>query len=155
MLSRKSKGQSPDGLPWKHLECLLQPLLPFLLKIFSYSISSNTYPDLWQRAFIIPLNKCNNPQSVSDTRPTANLCHLAKVFDIIIATKISQHLETHSLLSPFQFGFRSEHNSQSALLYFTDMIRYLGFAFKIRIWLMKTLHSPIATPRDVADTHQL
>ena len=52
------------------------------------------------------------------------MSHLAKVFDKIIATYISQHVETNSLLSPFQFGFRSEHNTQSALLYFTDMIRY-------------------------------
>ena len=35
VLSSKSKGQSPDGLPWKHLESLLLPLLPFLLKIFN------------------------------------------------------------------------------------------------------------------------
>ena len=76
------------------------------------------------RAFIIPLNKYNNPQSVSDTRPIANLYNLAKVFDKIIATQISQHLETHSLLSPFQLGFRSEHNTQSVLLYFTDMNPY-------------------------------
>ena len=46
MLSSKSKGQGLDGLPWKHLESLLLPLLPFLLKIFNCSISSNTYPDL-------------------------------------------------------------------------------------------------------------
>ena len=103
MLSSKFKGQSPDGLRWKHLESLLLPLLPFLLKIFNCSISSNTYPDLWKRTFIIPLNKCNNPQSVTDTRPIANLCHLAKVFDKIIAIQISPYLETHSLLSPFQF----------------------------------------------------
>ena len=124
MLSCKSKGQSPDGLPWKHLESLLLPLLPFLLKIFNCSVRSNTYPDLWKRAFIIPLNKCNKPQSVSDTRPSANLYHLATVFDKIIATQISQDLETYSPLSPFQFGFKSEHNKQSALLYFSAMIRY-------------------------------
>ena len=124
MLSSKSKGQNPDGLPWKYFENLLLSLLPFLVKIFNCSISTNNYPDLSKRAFIIPLNKCNNPQSVSDTRPIANLCYLAKVFHKIIATHISQHLETNSLLSPFQFGFRSEHNIQSALLYFTDRIRY-------------------------------
>ena len=76
MLSKgrsKSKGQSPDGLPWKHLESLLLPLLPFLVKIFNCSISTNNYLDLWKRAFIIHLNKCNNTQSVSDTRPIANL----------------------------------------------------------------------------------
>ena len=124
LLSSKSKGQSPNGLPWKRLESLLLSLLPFLLKIFNCSISSNTYPDLWKRAFIIPLNKCNNPQSVSDTRSIANLCHLAKIFDKIIVTQISQHLETHYFLSPSQFDFRSEHNTQSAVLYFTDTIRY-------------------------------
>ena len=107
MLSSKSKDRSRDGLPWKHLETPLLSLLPFLLKIFNCLISSNTYPDLWKRAFIIALNKCSNPQSVSDTRPIANQAHLAKVFDKIIATQISQHIETHSLLLPFQFGFRS------------------------------------------------
>ena len=78
MLSSKVKRQTPDGPPWKHLESLLLPLLPFLLKVFNYSISSNTYPDLWKRAFIIPLNKCNNPESVSDTRTIVNLCHPPK-----------------------------------------------------------------------------
>ena len=129
MLSSKSKGQR-----WSSLEIsrsLLLPLLPFLVKIFNCSISTNNYPDLWKRAFIIPLNKCNNPQSVSDTRPIANLCHLAKVFDKIIATQISQHFKTNSLLSPFQFGFRSEHNTQSALLYFTDLILICKLIWRI------------------------
>ena len=45
-LSSRSKGQSPDGIPWKHLESLLLPLLPFLVKIFNCSISTNNYPDL-------------------------------------------------------------------------------------------------------------
>ena len=111
MLSCKSKGQSPDGLPWKYLESLLLQLLPFSVKIINCSIITNNYPDLWKRAFIIPLNKCNNPQSVSDIRPIANLCHLAKIFYKIIANQISLHLERNSLLSPFQFGFRSEHNT--------------------------------------------
>ena len=31
----------------------------------------------------------------------------------------------------------------------------LAFAYKIRIWLIKTPHSPVATPRDVADGQQL
>ena len=39
MLSSKSKGQSSDGLPWKYLESLLLPLLPFLVNIFNGSIS--------------------------------------------------------------------------------------------------------------------
>ena len=96
MLSRKSKGQSPNELSWKHLESLLLPLLPFLLKYL-------TVPSAQIFIQISPLNKCNNPQSVSDIRPISSLCHLAKVFDKIIVTQISQHLETNSLLSPFQF----------------------------------------------------
>ena len=52
MLSSKSRGQSPDGLPWKYLKSLLLPLLPFLVKNFNCSISTNNYPDLWKRALI-------------------------------------------------------------------------------------------------------
>ena len=124
MLSSKSKGQSPDGLPWKYFESLLWLLLPLLIKIFNCSISTNIYPDLWKRASIISLSKCKNPQWVSDTRPIVNLCHLAKVFAKILATQISLNRETNTLLPPFQFEFRSEHNTLSALLYLTDIIRY-------------------------------
>ena len=105
MLSSKSKGQSPDG-----------PL--------ETSSKSTATTIAFFTENIELFDQLNTPQSVSNTRPITDLCHLAKVFDKIKATQSSQHLETHSLLSPFQFGFRSEYNTQSALLYFTAMIRY-------------------------------
>ena len=60
MFSRKSKEQSLDGLLWKHLESLLLPLLPFSLKIFNCSISSNTYSDLWKRNLWLKVERLMN-----------------------------------------------------------------------------------------------
>ena len=58
-----------------------------------------------------------------DTRPTANLCHIAKVFDKIITVQLVNYLGKNNFLVPKQFGFRFGHSTQTALLYLTDCIR--------------------------------
>ena len=122
-LSNKSSGQSPDGLSSKHLGKVFDSILPFVTYIFNLIIHSSKYPQSWKRAFIIPLNKIPQPLSLSDTRPIANLAHLAKVFDKLLTGQILNYLEKNNLLVPLQFGFRSDHSTQSALLHLTDRIR--------------------------------
>ena len=122
-LSTKSCGQSPDGLPSKHLAKFFDSILPFLTYIFNLILSSHKYPQSWKKAFVIPLNKILHPLSLSDTRPIANLAHLAKVFDKLLSVQILNYLEKNHLLVPLQFGFRSDHSTQSALLHLTDTIR--------------------------------
>lgn len=122
-LLKKSRGRSPDGIPLKYIESFIDDLLPFLAKIFNSSIDSNLYPEPWKRAYIIPLNKTATPKSISETRPIANLCHLAKIFDKCIATQILTHLESTNQIIPYQYGFRSDYNTQLALLRLTDIIR--------------------------------
>ena len=119
----KSSGKSPDGLPFKYLDRFINIIITFLVFIFNLSISSNKYPNAWKQAFLIPLLKTLQPLSPADTRPIANLCHLAKVFDKLLTTQMLNYLEKNNLLSPYQFGFRSDHNTQSALLHLTDSIR--------------------------------
>ncbi|CAD6232988.1 GSCOCG00007083001-RA-CDS [Cotesia congregata] len=60
---------------------------------------------------------------MSDTRPIANLSHLAKVFERIVANQLVSYLETNSLLDEHQSGFRKHHSTQAALLSLTDDIR--------------------------------
>lgn len=53
----------------------------------------------------------------------ANLSHLAKVFERIIAYQIVSYLEDNNLLSQFQSEFRKHRSTQTASLRFTDDIR--------------------------------
>lgn len=58
-----------------------------------------------------------------DTRPIANLSHVAKVFERIIANQLTTYLETYDLLDEHQSGFWKFHSTQAALRRLTDEIR--------------------------------
>ena len=119
----KSQGNSPDNLPIKYLSHFFTCLLPALTLIFNNIIETGKYPEAWKLAYIVPLNKCSLPTSMNDTRPIANLSHLAKIFDKLITIQIRNYLESHSLFNRFQSGFRADHSTQTALLQVTDTIR--------------------------------
>uniref|UniRef100_A0A6V7IZG8 Reverse transcriptase domain-containing protein n=1 Tax=Bracon brevicornis TaxID=1563983 RepID=A0A6V7IZG8_9HYME len=120
---RKPRGNSPDDLPLIYLTPILPSLLQFLIRIFNLSLSSGKYPTSWKRSLITPIKKINKPLQPSDTRPIASLCHLAKIFDTIIAARLTNYLEGNLLLHPMQSGFRAGHSTQSALALVTDSIR--------------------------------
>lgn len=119
----KSRGKSPDGLPLSYFKETLTFIVPLLVKLFNSSISTGIYPSIWKKSFVIPLNKISTPKSYSDTRPIANLSHIAKIFDKIIASQITSFLESNNLLSPRQSGFRRLFSTQTALLRITEDIR--------------------------------
>lgn len=119
----KSRGVSPDGLQLSYLKDILPSVIPPLAFIYNNSISSGVYPSLWKTSNIIPLNKISNPVSPADTRPIANLCHLAKPFDALITRQITSFLDSNHLLNPQQSGFRRYHSTQTALLRIMDDVR--------------------------------
>ena len=107
----------------KHLSRFFILLLPALTSLFNLIIETGNYPQTWKLAYIVPLNKCTQPTSLNDTRPIANLSHLAKLFNKLITIQIRDYLESHNFFNRFQSGFRSDHSTQTALLQVTDTIR--------------------------------
>lgn len=73
--------------------------------------------------YIIPLNKVTPPKSPSNTQLVANLSHLSKAFERLVANQVVNYLEENELLDKHQSGFRKYHSTQSALFQFTDDIR--------------------------------
>ncbi|CAD6207999.1 GSCOCG00010276001-RA-CDS, partial [Cotesia congregata] len=76
-----------------------------------------------ETSFYYTFEQVTPPRSMSDTRPIANISHLAKVFERIVANQIIDHLETNNILDDHQSGFRKFHSTQAALLSLTDDIR--------------------------------
>lgn len=119
----KSKGNSPDGIDLRWLRDHIPQISLFHTALFNRSIDTCTFPETWKIVYIIPLNKIPLPRSPSDMRPIANLSHLAKVFERIVANQLVTYLEGNSLLDKYQSGFRKYRNTQAALLKLSDDIR--------------------------------
>ena len=113
----KSHGNSPDNLPLQYLSQFFTRLLFALTLIFNRIIETGIYPESWKLAYIVPLNKCPQPTSMNDTRPIANLPHLAKIFDKLITIQIRNYLESHNLFNRFQSGFRTNHSTQTYYIF--------------------------------------
>lgn len=119
----KAKGCSSDNLSLIYFKDVLGFVMNAMTDIYNCSLQNGIYPDDWKKSLIIPLNKVANPTSFSDTRPIANLPHFAKIFDKLVTIQLMDFLESNSLLTCYQSGFRKHLNTQSALLKVVEDIR--------------------------------
>ncbi|CAB0029724.1 unnamed protein product [Trichogramma brassicae] len=118
-----ARGRSLDGVSFSYLKHSLEIVAPYLAEIFNAFIASNSYPMSWKRSTIVPLSKVARPASPSQTRPVANLPHMARACDILLTQQMSSYLESRDLLSPRQSGFRPGYSTQSALIKVTEDMR--------------------------------
>ena len=79
-------------------------------------IRNSTFPDIWKKALVTPLPKPGDPSNPSNYRPISSLPILSKIAEKIMSSQIRQYLESNSLISPKQYGFREKHYTQSLLL---------------------------------------
>lgn len=101
---RKSCG--PDDLPNAFLKRYAEWSSKFLTIIFNESLSRGVLPEDWKFSKIKPLFKHGDKQLVCNYRPIALTCTCCKLLEHIIHKHISCFLESHSVLSPAQHGFR-------------------------------------------------
>ena len=74
-------------------------------------------------AKLIPLYKSGSLAEIDNYRPISILPTLSKILEKIVYKQLMAHLERHSLLFEYQFGFRPSRSTELAVTYFTDLIR--------------------------------
>lgn len=73
---------------------------------------------------IIPIHKSNDPTIISNHRPIAILPVTSKLLEKIHCKQLSLYLENGNWLNDSQRGFRAKQSIMSALLLFTEHLRY-------------------------------
>ena len=68
-------------------------LIPELSYMYNMFFTTNTFPDLWKSAIVIPLQKPGDPSDVSNLRPISLLPLPGKILERIAHTHISKYLE--------------------------------------------------------------
>ena len=107
-----------DPIPTPILHDCLDEITPIVTDIVNKSLSCGVVPKCFKHALVKPLlKKANlNPNCLSNYRPVSNLPFLSKMLECIVLKQFLQHLESHSLLEPFQSAYRKCHSTETALL---------------------------------------
>ena len=103
-----------DGIPTKFLKICLH-LIPILCFIINKSFLTSIVPQMWKNARISPLFKGGSKLVLTNRRPISILSSITKIFERILFNSIYEYLSENSLLSEWQFGFRSGHSCSDAL----------------------------------------
>ena len=107
-----------DAIPTSVLYDCLDEIIPIATSIMNKSLSSGIVPQCFKHALVKPLLKkaSLDPSCLKHYRPVSNLPFLSKVLERIVLKQFLQHLQSHSLLEPFQSAYRKCHSTETALL---------------------------------------
>ena len=113
----------PDKVANSRLKHLPRSGMDFLLHIFNLSWSSHSFPSIWKISSIIPIHKMGKPlDSPASFQPISLTSCVSKLFERIILSCLLFFLESNSILSPRQAGFRPGRSTLDQILYLSQSI---------------------------------
>ena len=118
-----STATGPDKVAYPMLKHLPRSGMDFLLNIFNLSWTSHSFPSIWKISSIIPIHKMGKPlDSPASFRPISLTSCVSKLFERIILYRLLFFLESNSIRSPRQAGFRPGRSTLDQILFFSQSI---------------------------------
>ena len=119
--SKKASG--PNSIDTNILHLLIEEICNPLCKIFNLSFSTGQHPDIFKIAKTIPIFKKGSRLMVSNYRPISLLSNLNKILEKLMFSRVYKFLDDYQCIYSLQFGFRSKHSTNHALIDITENIR--------------------------------
>ena len=120
--SKSKVSTDIDGISMKLLKTVAIEISTPLSHIFNLSLKNAIFPTQLKLSRIVPIHKGGKPEFCDNYRPIALLSSLSKVLEKIVSLKLVNHLEYHKLISPRQFGFQRNKNTEHNLLNVVNFI---------------------------------
>ena len=117
---KSSKSTGMDGIDTYIIKLAKDDLVPVITHIVNLSIQNKSFPKQWKLAKIIPLHKKSETFLPKNYRPVALLPVTSKILERAVFTQVVDYLESNHLIHPAHHGFRSMHNTSTALLQMFD-----------------------------------
>ena len=90
------------------LRNLSRKSLSYLTQLFNHLLRRGFFPNSWKRAKGIPIPKPNKPTSDPKSYRLISLSTVGKLFERVIASRLTSFVTQHHLLPHEQFGFRKK-----------------------------------------------
>ena len=116
------KAHGHDEISIRMLKLCESAITEPLYLIFKNCLSSNTFPDVWKKANVIPLHKKGDKQVLKNYRPVPLLPVCGKIFEKLIFNASYSFFEDHKLLNPCQSGFSKNNSCINQLVSITHKI---------------------------------
>ena len=118
-----STAIGPDKVAYPMLKHLPRSGLDFLLHIFNFSWSWQSFPSIWKTFSIIPIHKMGKPLDYpASFWPISLTSCVSKFFECIVLSHLLFFLESNSIFSPRQAGFCPERSTLDQILYLSQPI---------------------------------
>ena len=105
-----------DDIPAFVLKKLAPAVTQHLTQIFNCSIHQNTFPSKWKEANISAIWKGKGSKTEAvNYRPISVLPVVGRLFEKIVATRLSDYVEKRGIIPNQQFGFRRKSSCELAL----------------------------------------
>ncbi|CAH8821701.1 unnamed protein product, partial [Trichobilharzia szidati] len=117
-----SKGFGTDGIS-SYFYKYGGPDIPLLLlKIFTMSLETQTYPAVWKTTFIMPKHKSGSKTDVSNYRPINITPIASRIMERLVKDNLMKHMLSCNIISPNQHGFLK---SRSCLTCHLDFFNFV------------------------------
>ena len=87
-----------------------------LAEIFNQSILSGIYPAKFKLAKVVPIFKDDDDTLPENYRPISLLSIYNRIFEKVIYARLTKFINKNNIIYNLQYGFRSKHSTQHAIL---------------------------------------
>ncbi|KAH9586010.1 hypothetical protein MS3_00000323 [Schistosoma haematobium] len=93
-----------------------------LLKIYTLSLETGTYPETWKVTYVLPEQK-SRPRNLVENYRTINITPvISRIMEKVIQNQLSDHLLKEDLIDPSQHGFIRTMSCSTCLIDFFNQV---------------------------------
>lgn len=94
-----------------------------LTHLINLSFQNGQFPEPWKQARVVPIFKSGTPDQACNYRPVSILPVFSKVLEKIVSSQLTDFIQSNNILHPLQFGFRSQHSTETANCFFVEQLK--------------------------------
>ncbi|CAI2726366.1 unnamed protein product [Schistosoma spindalis] len=113
-----------DGIPSILYKMSGLDIQTLLLKIYTLSVETGTYPETWKVTYVLPKHKSGPRNLVENYRPINITPVISRIMEKVIKNQLSDHLLKENLIDPSQHGFIRTRSCSTCLIdFFNEVTR--------------------------------